>query len=301
VENNLEKLFPRGPRAVSPLSIPMLIGNEAAANIAILHNLHGPSYTLQTACASGTDAIGDAFIAIKSGQIDMAVAGGTEASISRLAMAGFARLHALSASHNEDPLHASSPFDKNRDGFTMGEGAGILVLETEESAKKRGATILGEIIGYGATCDAFHITSPEPSGVGAAKAMEKAIKMAGIEKTQIDYINAHGTSTKANDSMETNAIKKVFGDHAYKLKVSSTKGMTSHLVGAAGAVEAIVCVKSIQEGFYPATINYNTPDPECDLDYVPNVGIDAPMEYALSESLGFGGHNGVLIFKKFEV
>lgn len=299
-ENNLEKLFSRGPRSISPLTIPLLIGNEAAANIALVYNVHGPCITVQTACASGTDAIGTAFLAVKSGLIDMAITGGTEGAISQLSVGGFARLHALSDSHNEDPLHACSPFDKNRDGFTIGEGAGIIVIETLEGAKKRGANILGEIVGYGASCDAFHITAPEPSGVGAARAMEKAIKMAGIEKSEIDYINAHGTSTLANDVMETNAIKLVFGDLAKKIKVSSTKGMTSHLVGAAGAVESIVCIESINQGYYPATINYNTPDEECDLDYIPNKGIEAPMKYALNESLGFGGHNGVLIFKKFE-
>jgi 3-oxoacyl-[acyl-carrier-protein] synthase II len=299
-ENNLEKLFPRGPRAISPLTIPMLIGNEAAGNIAILHNLQGPCHTIVTACASGTDAIGTAFLAVRSGLVDMAITGGTEAAITRLAMSGFARLHALSASHNDDPLHASSPFDKNRDGFTMGEGAGMLVIESEDSARSRGAVILGEILGYGASCDAFHITSPEPSGIGAAKAMKEALSMAGLGTSDIDYINAHGTINPSNDAMETNAIKLAFGEDAYRLKVSSTKGMTSHLVGAAGAVEAIVCVKSIQEGYYPATINYHTPDEQCDLDYVPNIGIDAPMHYALSESLGFGGHNGALVFGRYE-
>ncbi|MGH4036275.1 MAG: beta-ketoacyl-ACP synthase II [Sphaerochaeta sp.] len=299
-ENNLEKLFQRGPRAISPLTIPLLIENEAAANIALIYKVHGPCITVSTACASGTDAIGTAFLAVKNGLVDMAITGGTEGAISQLSVGGFARLHALSASHNDEPQKACCPFDKNRDGFTIGEGAGMLVIETLEGAKKRGANILGEIVGYGASCDAYHITAPEPSGVGAARAMEKAIKMAGIKKEDIDYINAHGTSTKANDVMETNAIKLVFGDLAKKLKVSSTKGMTSHLVGAAGAVESIVCIKAINEGYYPATINYETPDEECDLDYVPNKGIEAPMKYALNESLGFGGHNGVLIFKKFE-
>ena len=299
-ENNLEKLFARGPRAISPLTIPLLIENEAAANIALIHQTHGPCITVSTACASGTDAIGSAYLAIKTGLIDMAITGGTEAAISQLSVGGFARLHALSASHNDTPLQACSPFDKNRDGFTIGEGAGILVLETEEAAKARGAKILGEIVGYGASCDAFHITAPEPSGKGAALAMNKALKMAGIEAKDIDYINAHGTSTAANDVMETRAIKLVFGDGAKDVKISSTKGMTSHLVGAAGAVEAIVCVESINNSYYPATINYNTMDEECDLDYIPNKGINAPMKYALSESLGFGGHNGVLIFKKYE-
>lgn len=299
-EMNLEKIFNRGPRAISPLTIPLMISNEAAGNIAMIFKAHGPCHTIVTACASGTDAIGSAFLAVKNGLVDVAITGGTDAAITQLSMAGFSRLHALSDTHNEEPTKASCPFDKNRDGFTMGEGAGILVIESEESAKRRGAKILGEILGYGATCDAFHLTAPSPDGSGAALAMEKAIKMAGITKDDVDYINAHGTSTPANDVMETNAIKKVFGEKAYDLKVSSTKGMTSHLIGAAGAVEAIVCVKSIEEGFYPATINYNTPDEECDLNYVPNVGIKAPMKYALSESLGFGGHNGVLVFGKYE-
>lgn len=299
-EENLKKLFERGPRAISPLTIPLLIENEAAANIALIHQAHGPCITVSTACSSGTDAIGSAYLAMKSGLIDMAITGGTEAAISQLSVGGFARLHALTSSHNDNPSQACCPFDKNRDGFTIGEGAGIIVLETEENAKARGAKILGEIVGYGASCDAFHITAPEPSGKGAAIAMRKALKMANIEPEDIDYINAHGTSTPANDVMETNAIKLVFGDHARKLKISSTKGMTSHLVGAAGAVEAIVCIESINNSYYPATINYNTPDEECDLDYIPNKGINAPMKYALSESLGFGGHNGVLIFKKYE-
>ncbi len=299
-ELNLEKLFQRGPRAISPLTIPLLIGNEAAGNISILNNLQGPSHTIQTACASGTDAIGAAFLAIKSGLIDTAVTGGCEASITQLALAGFARLHALSASHNEDPKTASCPFDKNRDGFTMGEGAGILVLESEASAKKRNAKILGEIVGYGSSCDAFHITAPNPEGTGAAIAMQRAIEMSGLNIKDIDYINAHGTSTPANDVMETKAIKLAFGDYAKDIKISSTKSMTSHLVGAAGAVEAIVCVKSIQEGYYPATINYETPDEECDLNYIPNKGFEANMDYALSQSLGFGGHNGALIFGKYK-
>ncbi len=299
-EANLEKLFERGPRAISPLTIPLLIGNEAAGNISLLNNLKGPSHTIQTACASATDAIGSAFLAIRSGLIDTAVAGGCEAAITQLSLAGFSRLHALSASHNDEPTKASCPFDKNRDGFTMGEGAGMLILESEESAKKRNATILGEIKGYGASCDAFHITAPNPEGLGAATAMQRAIEMSGLKAEDIDYINAHGTSTLANDVMETNAIKKVFKDYAKEIKISSTKSMTSHLVGAAGAIEAIVCVKSIQEGFYPATINYQTPDEECDLNYIPNVGLEANMDYALSESLGFGGHNGVLIFGKYK-
>lgn len=299
-ETNLEKLFKRGPRGISPLTIPLLIGNEAAGNISLIHNLKGPCHTIQTACASATDAIGSAFLAIRSGLIDTAVTGGCEAAITQLSVAGFARLHALSASHNDEPQKASCPFDKNRDGFTMGEGAGILVLESEESAKKRNAKIYGEILGYGASCDAFHITAPNPDGNGAATAMRRAIKMSGLKTTDIDYINAHGTSTLANDVMETNAIKLVFGDYAKDIKISSTKSMTSHLVGAAGAVEAIVCVKSIEEGFYPATINYNTKDEDCDLDYIPNEGIKAEMNYALSESLGFGGHNGVLIFGKYK-
>lgn len=300
VEENMAKLFDRGPQGVAPLTIPKLIANEAAGNIAIQFGIKGPAHTTVTACASGTDAIGEAFNAIRFGLVECAITGGTEAAITQLAVAGFCRLQALATRYNENPQQASRPFDKERDGFVMGEGAGILILESLTHAKKRGATILGEIVGYSMTCDAYHLTAPDPEGEGAARAMASAIKMAGIEASQVDYINAHGTSTAVNDPMETKAIKHVFGDHAYQLKVSSTKSMTSHLIGAAGAVEAIVCLLAIRDQYFPCTQNLDEPDSECDLDYVPKVGHSGKIEYAMSNSLGFGGHNGVLLVKAYK-
>ena len=300
VEENLAKLFERGVQGVAPLTIPKLIANEAAGNIAIQFGIKGPAHTTVTACASGTDAIGEAFTAIRFGLVDLAIAGGTEAAITRLAIAGFCRLQALSTKYNDTPHRASRPFDAHRDGFVMGEGAGILILESLTHAKARGATILGEVVGYSMTCDAFHLTAPDPDGDGAARAMGAAVKMAGIEVDSVDYINAHGTSTPVNDPMETKAIKRVFGDHAYRLKVSSTKSMTSHLIGAAGAVEAIVCLLAIRDQYYPATINLEEADSECDLNYVPKVGLSGRIEYAMSNSLGFGGHNGVLLVKAYK-
>jgi len=296
VEENMEKLFDKGPRAVAPLTIPKLIANEAAGNIAIKYGITGPCHTTVTACASGTDAIGAAFQAIKHGIVDSAITGGTEGAITRLAVSGFCRIHALSTSYNETPEVACRPFDRSRDGFILGEGAGILILEELESALERKAPIYGEILGYGMTNDAYHLTAPDPEGTGAAKAMLKAIKEAKIDYKTIDYINAHGTSTSANDIMETKAIKLAFKEHSYSLKVSSTKSMTSHLVGAAGAVEAIVCLLALRDQYFPCTLNLNEADEECDLDYVPNVGQYGTMRYALSESLGFGGHNGALVF-----
>lgn len=300
VEENLEKLFERGPRAVAPLTIPKLIANEAAGNIAMKYGIKGPCHTTVTACASGTDAIGEAFHAIKHGIVDMAVTGGTEGAITKLAVAGFCRIQALSTAYNDTPELACRPFDANRDGFVLGEGAGILVLEELKHAKARGANILGEIVGYGMTCDAFHLTAPDPEGSGAARAMRAAIREAGLSPEDIDYINAHGTSTQANDVMETRAIKSVFKDHAKQLKVSSTKSMTSHLVAAAGAVEAIISLLAIRDSYFPCTLNLTNADPECDLDYVPNVGQNGKIRYALSESLGFGGHNGALVFTGYE-
>lgn len=300
VEENLEKLFDRGPRAVAPLTIPKLIANEAAGSIAMKYGIKGPCHTTVTACASGTDAIGAAFHALKHGIVDMAVTGGTEGAITKLAVAGFCRIQALSTAYNDTPSLACRPFDAKRDGFIIGEGAGILVLEELEHAKARGAEILGEIVGYGMTCDAFHLTAPDPEGNGAARAMRAAIREAGISVEDVDYINAHGTSTEANDVMETRAIKKVFGEHAKRLKVSSTKSMTSHLVAAAGAVEAIISLLAIRDSFIPCTLNLTNPDPECDLDYVPNVGQCGTIRYALSESLGFGGHNGALVFTGYQ-
>jgi 3-oxoacyl-[acyl-carrier-protein] synthase II len=296
VEQNMEKLFEKGPRSVAPLTIPKLIANEAAGNVAIKYGITGPCHTTVTACASGTDAIGAAFQAIKHGIVDSAITGGTEGAITRLAVAGFCRIHALSTAYNDTPEKACRPFDKSRDGFILGEGAGILVLEELETALARNATIYGEILGYGMTNDAYHLTAPDPDGKGAAKAMLKAIDEAQIDYRSIDYINAHGTSTMANDVMETKAIKLAFKEHAYNLKVSSTKSMTSHLVAAAGAVEAIVCLLALRDQYFPCTINLDEPDVECDLDYVPNVGQYGTIRYALSESLGFGGHNGALVF-----
>ena len=296
VEDNLEKLFNRGPRSVAPLTIPKLIANEAAGNIAMKYGLKGPCHTTVTACAAGTDAIGAAFHAIRHGIVDMAVTGGTEGAITRLAVAGFCRIQALATAYNDTPEKACRPFDKDRNGFVLGEGAGVLILEELAHAKARNAPILGEILGYGMTCDAFHLTAPDPEGDGAARAMMAAIREAGITSDAIDYVNAHGTSTEANDVMETRAIKRVFGEHASRLKVSSTKSMTRQLIAAAGAVEAIVTLLAIRDSFYPCTLNLENPDPECDLNYVPYVGVHGTIRYALSESLGFGGHNGALVF-----
>lgn len=298
IQEQVTKLCEKGPSKVSPLFIPMAIGNMAAGNVAIKFGAKGICENIVTACATGTNCIGEAFRAIKHGYNDIILAGGTEASITGIGVAGFTNLTALST--NSEPSKASRPFDKNRDGFVMGEGSGVLVLEELEHALKRGAKIYGEVVGYGANCDAYHITSPCPDGSGAAKAMKLAMAEAGITPKEVGYVNAHGTSTHANDSGETMAIKLALGDCAKTTAVSSTKSMTGHLLGAAGAIEAIVCVKALEEGFIPPTINYETPDEECDLDYVPNTGRKADIKYALSNSLGFGGHNGVLCFKKWE-
>lgn len=297
IEKEQTNLLEKGPNKVPPLFIPIIISNMAAGNIAIRFGARGISTTVVTACATGTNCVGEAFHAIKNDLADIMIAGGTEASITPLSIAGFTSLTALSKS--TDPKRASIPFDKERDGFVMGEGAGILILESLEHAKKRGATIYAEVVGYGSTCDAYHITSPDPEGEGAARAMELAIKQAGIDKNEVSYINAHGTSTPVNDKFETGAIKSVFGDSAKNIPISSTKSMTGHLLGAAGAIEAIVCVKALQEGFIPPTAGYKVPDEECDLDYVPNVGRKAELKYALSNSLGFGGHNAVILLKKW--
>lgn len=298
MQEQVIKMHDRGPNRVSPLFIPMTISNMAAGNIAIRLGAKGICENIVTACASGTNCIGAAFHNIKHGYLDACVTGGAEASISEIGLAGFTNLTALS--ENENPKEACRPFDKERDGFVMGDGAGILILEELEHAKARGAKIYGEIVGYGATGDAYHMTAPAPDGSGGAKAMEIAMAEAGIQPEQVSYINAHGTSTHANDSSETLAIKTALGEAAKTVPISSTKSMTGHLLGAAGAVEAIVCVKALEEGFLPPTINYHNPDEECDLDYIPNTGREVPdAEYALSNSLGFGGHNGVLCFKKW--
>ena len=292
-------LFERGPSRLSPMMIPKLIANEAAGNISILLNAKGAAHTMVTACASGTDALGVALDMIRSGRADVVVSGGTEATITEYCIGGFCAMKALSTKYNDKPETSCRPFDATRDGFVMGEGAGILVLESEEHAKARNAKVYAELAGYGGTGDAFHLTAPDPEASGAKRAFALALKDAELDTQSVDYINAHGTSTPLNDPMETKAIKGAFGDEAYKLKVSSTKSMTGHLLGAAGAVEAIICSLAIKDGFYPPTINYETPDPECDLDITPNEGVAGEINVAMSSSLGFGGHNGVLAFKKY--
>lgn len=298
IEHEEKNLVEKGPRRVSPFLIPMIITNILPGEIAIEYGFTGPNYAVTSACASGNHAIGDAMRMLTYGDADVIVSGGAEAAITPLGLAGFCSIKALSQ-RNDAPEKASRPFDKNRDGFLMGEGAGILVLETLEHAQKRGAKIYAELIGYGASDDAYHITAPHPEGETGAQAMKAAIKDAGITINDIDYINAHGTSTEFNDKTETIIIKKVFGDRAKNVPISSTKSMTGHMLGAAGAVELIATVLSMQNGFIHPTINYETPDPECDLDYVPNVAREAQINCALSNSLGFGGHNAVLIVKRY--
>lgn len=298
IEKQAEALAVKGPRRVSPFFIPMSIANMACGNIAIKYGAKGITNTCVTACASSNNAIGDAFRDIKYGYADVMITGGAEAPITKLGIAGFSNLKTLSTT--EDPKRASIPFDKERNGFVMGEGSGILILESLEHAKKRGAHIYAEIIGYGATSDAYHVTSPDPEGSGAARSMELAIEEGKINKSDVSYINAHGTSTAYNDKFETIAIKKVFGEEAYKIPVSSTKSMTGHLLGASGSIEAVLCVKALEDSFIPPTAGYKVKDEECDLDYVPNVGRKADIKYALSNSFGFGGHNATLLFKKWE-
>lgn len=297
MESAYAKILDKGPARVNPLLVPMMISNMAAGNVSIQLGLKGKSLNVVTACATGTHSIGEAFRSIQCGDADVMLAGGTEACISPVGVAGFTALTALSTSN--DPERCSLPFDKDRSGFVMGEGAGVVVLEELEHAKKRGAEILAEVVGYGATSDAYHITSPAEDGSGAAKAMELAIQEAGIEKENLKYINAHGTATHHNDLFETRAIKLLFGEHAYQMKVNSTKSMIGHLLGAAGAVEFITCVKEIQDGFIHATAGYKTPDEEMDLDYVSGDGVEENLEYALSNSLGFGGHNASILVKKY--
>ena len=298
LEREHTALMEKGPRRVSPFLIPMLITNMLPGEIAIEYGFTGPNYTVTSACASSNNAMGEALRLLRYGDADVIVTGGAEATITPISIAGFCSSKALST-RNDDILTASRPFDKDRDGFMMGEGAGILVFETLEHALKRNAKIYAEFLGYGASDDAYHMTAPHPEAKGAVAAMEAAIKDASISKDEIDYINAHGTSTAMNDKTETLAIKKVFGDNAYKIPVSSTKSMTGHLLGAAGAVEAIAIIACMQNGFIHPTINYKTPDPDCDLDYVPNVARQQQINCALSSSLGFGGHNAVVILKKY--
>ena len=297
IENQINVLKDRGPNRVSPLTIPMAIANIAAGTIAIEHGILGSCLSLNSACATATHAIGEAYRSIKDGYLDIIISGGTEASITSFGIAGFQSLTALSRS--EDRNRASIPFDKERGGFVMGEGSGALVLEELDSALKRGAKIYAEIVGYGTTCDAYHITSPSSYGDGAARAMIQAMNDANISSSDISYINAHGTSTEINDKVETLAIKKATGDVYKDIYVSSTKSMTGHLLGAAGAIEAIICIKSLEDGFIPANINYVKQDEECDLNLVINDGINKEYDYSMSNSLGFGGHNGTLIFKKW--
>ena len=298
IEREHKKLLEKGPSRINPLLVPLMISNMAVGNVAIQYGLKGKSIDVVTACATGTNCIGEAFRSIQHGEADVMVAGGAEASVTPLGVAGFTALTALST--NPDPTTCSRPFDKNRDGFVMGEGAGIVVLESLEHAVSRGAKILAEVVGYGGSNDAFHITSPAEDGSGAAKAMEAAIKDAGIAPEQIDYVNAHGTSTHHNDLFETMAVKKALGDHAYQVKINSTKSMIGHLLGAAGAVEFIACVKTIEDGFVHATAGLTEAGEGCDLDYTMGEGVSMDVNYAISNSLGFGGVNASLIVKKFE-
>lgn len=293
-------LFERGPDRLSPLAIPELISNEAAGNVSLAIGAKGPAQVVTTACASSTDALGYALDLIRAGRADVVIAGGTEATILEFCVGGFMKMRALATKFNDNPGKSSRPFNIDRDGFVMGEGAAMLILESEEHAKARGARVYCELAGYGATSDAYHITAPDPSGDGAVKAINIALKDAGVKDlTTVDYINAHGTSTALNDAMETAAFKRVFGEEGAKaINISSTKSMHAHLLGAAGALEAAITALAIKDGFVPPTINYENPDPALDLNYTPNVGVERDIRVALSSSLGFGGHNGILVFKK---
>lgn len=298
MESETEKIAIGKSKRVSPFFVPMTIINLGAGNIAIKYGAKGPCTSMVTACATGNNNIGEAFRLIKDGYADIMLAGSGEAPITKMGVAGFASMKALNPSN--DISRASIPFDKDRSGFVIGEGGAVLVLESEEHAKSRGAKILAEIVGYGSTCDAYHITCPHPEGEGAADAMIEAIEEARIERNEVSYINAHGTSTPLNDKYETYAIKRVFNDYAYNIPVSSTKSMTGHLLGGAGSIEAVACIKALQEGFIPPTIGLENVDEELDLDYVPNKGREKELKYVLSNSLGFGGHNATLLFKKWE-
>ncbi len=298
LEDEHKKLIKKGQRGVSPFYVPKMIPNIAGGQIAIKYNLLGLNFSMSTACSSATDAIGMAYRLISSGYSKAILCGGAEGSITPLTLSGFSNMKALSK-NNENPKGASRPFDKDRDGFILSEGAGMLMLEEFEEATRRNANIIGEIIGYGITNDAFHITQPDNESIGASNAINMALDSADISKSKVDYINAHGTSTYFNDMLETQAIKKVFGDKANNISISSTKSMTGHLLGAAGAIEAIACINAINSGLIPPTINYNNPDPECDLDYTPNEVVKKDINISMSNSFGFGGHNSVIIFKKF--
>lgn len=300
IEESMGKYFAQGPRRILPLTVPEIISNEAAGNIAMAFGIKGFALTSVTACASGTDALGAALDMLRAGRCDVCVSGGTESAITGFGLGGFQIIRALSTKYNDTPEKASRPFDRDRDGFIMGEGAGILVLETLEHARARGARIYAELAGYGVSCDAYHLTAPDPEGGGGARAITLALQDAGVAPDAVQYYNAHGTSTPLNDPLETKMIKRAFGDHARRLKVSSTKSMTGHLIAAAGAVEAIACTLAIRDGFFPPTINLDHQDIEggCDLDYVPNTGVEGEIDVAVSGSLGFGGHNAVVVIRK---
>lgn len=301
VETSCKILFDKGPKRISPFLLPSIIGNTAGSMVAIDLGAKGPNFGVVSACATGTHALGEALRYLQLGEADVMLAGGTEAAITALGFAGFASMRAMCTSGNDNPQTCSRPFDADRSGFVMGEGAGVLLLETEEHALARGAKIYCELAGYAANCDAFHITAPHPEGEGMANCLANAMQSAGVDKEEVQYINAHGTSTPLNDKFETMAYKRVFEEHAPKLKISSTKGALGHLLGAAGGVEAAICCKVLETGSIPPTINYNTPDPECDLDYVPNTKFvsETPLEVAISDNLGFGGHNAALVFKRY--
>ncbi|MGA1204565.1 MAG: beta-ketoacyl-ACP synthase II [Opitutales bacterium] len=300
IEQQTFRLYQSGPRRVSPFMIPMLISNMASGVVAIEVGAKGPNYGIVSACATASHSIGDCIRILRAGEADVMLAGGSEASITQVGYAGFCNMKAMSTQSNDEPERASRPFDAKRDGFVMGEGAGVLVMETLEHAVARGARILCEIVGHAATCDAYHITSPDPEGMGLQVCMRNALNDAGLTIGDVDYINAHGTSTPYNDKTETAAIKALFGEKARTVKISSIKSMTGHLLGAAGGIEAIACIQSIRTGKIAPTINYENPDPECDLDYIPNKSIDHPVKVALSNNLGFGGHNATVAFKAYE-
>ena len=292
-------LLNKGPKRVSPFLVPMMLGDMASGQVSMMIGAKGPNFSTVSACATGTDSIGEALEMIRRGRADVVIAGGTEAAVCEIGVAGFNSCMALST-RNDDPQAASRPFDSGRDGFVLGEGAGLVVLESLEHAEKRGANVLAELAGYGASSDAHHVTQPHPEGEGAARAMKWAIEDAKLVPENVDYINAHGTSTPLNDKFETIAMKRMYGDHAYNLKISSTKSMTGHLLGAAGGIEAAFSVLAIKEGVIPPTINLDDSDPDCDLDYVPNKAIKQKVDVAMSNSLGFGGHNASLVFKSFQ-
>jgi 3-oxoacyl-[acyl-carrier-protein] synthase II len=299
VGESYRKLFESGPRRMLPLTVPLMIPNEAAGNISMIFGAKGPALTQVTACASGADALGEALDLIRAGRCDVLIAGGTEACVLPFAVGAFQMLKTLSTKHCDEPEKASRPFDAGRDGFVLGEAAGVLILEAEEHAKARGAEILAEFAGYGCSADAYHITSPDPSGEGGGRAIKIALEDAGLRPEDIQYYNAHGTATEINDPTETKMIKYAFGDHAYRMKISSIKSMTGHCVAGSGGLEAIACILAIREGFFPPTINLENPDPACDLDYVPNRAQYGEIRAAASGNLGFGGHNGVVVFKRY--